>query len=727
MYQSVTGDSVGSLKIKREGITDIDAIELFSNSEVKIGNISSGTAGDGSFRTQAGKFSIPGTREKGVLHHSWLNRDVVEIKATADGGVFAEPTASFKPGTVLTYNSLGQYKKATWSADPFDGYKDAEVVGIIEKITSDDYILQVPVQGASYTTSIFSQFEPVSIVGNGKTVFGYVYESLPASGLSGIKVFVDSFPSGVTVGSFAIGGSLFVGGATLKGSADDDIIGVCASVGITVNPVNYAVIVRQGVFDIPDVGQGATGYDAVVGLTAGYLFYLAATGGVTYSSGNLFDPEAFFLAKATVAKPLFIYMGSVDGKRQGLFQNYQGLGLTYSITSYQSQPVYYSVETGELNDFSVIGEVSGRNKILNSGFDLWSRLDVFGQTYEGMDGGLNKGITFNSNSRLQYPFGSTYSNEELNGTIKAGYIADSYFFDTYNTGRQIGVSRSPVSSALPSMPSEPNYELVLTQSDLQSGDKARLYSVIPEHTNLSDTDMNFSFFAKTDASSLELKVGVAYVWGSGSTYAKITNYHAFVSDGVATTGGAFDFYTDGITSSYARYQFAFSSESLSYPGASLGASLVAPFIEIGTLDVGESLHLTGLQLSKGISPKPYEKRPLALEKAECDRFFQNVVVGNGGYYPIFTGLSGPSIFTAVNLQTPFVAVPQVANALDLTIEGIVGASATGDPVNIRKNSLSLFRSTEAISSTYHRYFETLYSLDASGFSGTVASRLTGLA
>ena len=746
IYQSVTGDSVGSLKMKREGLTDYDALEMFPNSEVKIGNIANGTGGDGSFRTEGTKFSVPGTREKPVLHHSWQNRDIVEIKATADGGLFSESTSVYKPGTVLTFNSFGQYKRARWDANPSDGYKDAEVVGILEKVTSDDFVLQVPVisgVGSAYSTSLFSQYENVSIVGNGKTVYGYVYETLPASGLSGIKIFVDSYPSGVTSGWFTkTTGLIFVGGATLRGSADNDLIGISSGIGITVTPVNYGVIVRQGVFEIPAIGVGATGYDAIttLGLSAGYLFYLGGTfggnqsncyGGVTYAPNNLFDPQVFYNAGANVAKPVFIYLGTMDGKKMGLFQAYQGLGLTYSITSSDLQPIYYDKDTNEIQDFNLIGQVSGRNKILNSGFDLWRRLDAAGSAYMGFDGGMTYGITFGTTVRSFYPFGATYSGfaaTPLTNTLVSGYITDGYFLDTLNRTRTLYVKRQTISSTLPSMASPPNYELKITQvtGGTNTG-RARLYSVIPDHKTLSGSDFNFSFYAKSDsASTVGITVGTAFVWNAGSTYAVIESKGAFLSSGSGTSGGKA--YTANLTSEYARYQFAFSSESLTYSGA-VGAngSFIAPFIEMGlTLGDGRSIHITGLQLSKGISPKPYEKRSPSDEKSECDRFFQNIVIGNGGYYPVFTGSSGPKIFAATTLPIPLAEIPQVVTATDVNIIGMIGASASGDPKRIQRDSLSVLRDTDTISSTYHRYFESVYSLDASGFSGSVSARLMGM-
>ena len=699
IYQSVTGDSVGSLKMKREGLTDYDALEMFPNSEVKIGNIANGTGGDGSFRTEGTKFSVPGTREKPVLHHSWQNRDIVEIKATADGGLFSESTSVYKPGTVLTFNSFGQYKRARWNANPSDGYKDAEVVGILEKVTSDDFVLQVPVisgVGSTYSTSLFSQYENVSIVGNGKTVYGYVYETLPASGLSGIKIFVDSYPSGVTSGWFTrTTGSIFVGGATLRGSADNDLIGISSGIGITVTPVNYGVIVRQGVFEIPTTGVGATGYDAIttLGLSAGYLFYLGGTfggnqsncyGGVTYAPNNLFDPQVFYNAGANVAKPVFIYLGTMDGKKMGLFQAYQGLGL-----------------------------------------------DASGSAYMGFDGGMTYGITFGTTVRSFYPFGATYSGGAANpstNTLVSGYITDGYFLDTLNRTRTLYVKRQTISSTLPSMASPPNYELKMTQvtGGTNTG-RARLYSVIPDHKTLSGSDFNFSFYAKSDSgSTVGITVGTAFVWNAGSTYAVIESKGAFLSSGSGTSGGKA--YTANLTSEYARYQFAFSSESLTYSGA-VGAngSFIAPFIEMGlTLDDGRSIHITGLQLSKGISPKPYEKRSPSDEKSECDRFFQNIVIGNGGYYPISTGSSGPKIFAATTLPIPLAEIPQVVTATDVNIIGMIGASASGDPKRIQRDSLSVLRDTDTISSTYHRYFESVYSLDASGFSGSVSARLMGM-
>lgn len=754
IYQSATGADVGTLKIRREGMTDFDALELFADSQVKIGTISNGTGGDGSFKTEAAKFSVPSTREKQVLHYSWQNRDIVELKGTTEGGLFAESTSSFKPGTVLTYNNLGQYKRARWDASPFDGYKDAEVVGILEKITTDDFLLQVPVisgRGATYTTSLFSVNENVTIQGNGFTVRGYVYDSLPSSGLSGIKIFVDNFPTGISAGSFVKNtGSIFVGGATLFGSADNDFIGISAAIGITVTNVNYGVIVRQGLFEIPDNVVGATGYESIsnLGLSAGWLFYLGGTfsgnktnsyGGVTYSPNNLFDPQIFYNCGANVAKPLFIYLGLIDGKRMGMFNHYQGLGLTYSITTPDMQPIYYDNDTQEIQNFEIIGQASGRNKILNSGFDLWTRLDAAGTSYSGFDSGISRGITFGETKRSFYPFGVTYNGLPASyndNTLISSYIADGYFFDTLNRSRGVLVRRQPISTSLPTgMAYPPNYELRITQvtGGVTSG-RPRLYSIVPNHKTLPEHDFNFSFYARSDSpTTVGISAGVAFVWNNGATYAIIESKHAFLSSGSGTPGVSSGVsggksYITNLTNTYQRFHFAFSSESLSYSGATGDtSSFIAPFIEMGsTLPNGNSIYLTGLQLSKGIAPKPYEKRSVSQEKLECDRFFQNIVLANGGYYPIFTGNSGPKIFAVSNIQTPLAETPTVINALDITSSGIIGVSAFGDPLNVRKNSISVQRTTDTVSSSYHRYFESVYCLDASGFSGSISKRLLGL-
>lgn len=744
IYQSVTGGSIGTLKIKREGITDFDSLELFANSEVKIGAIHDGSSGSsersGSFTTRAAKFSVPGTNNTGVLHYGWQNRDVVELAATADSGLFAEPTSTFKPGTVLSLDSNGKYIRARWDADPSNGYKEAEVVGIIESVTSNDYLLQIPVTGGTpYSTSIFSKGENVSIVGNGYTVRGYVYDdSLPINGLSGIRVFVDSFPTGITTGSFTAGsGTIFVGGATLRGTADEDAIGICGSIGITVSPVNYAVIVRQGVFDIPVQGSGATGYDQIytLGLTPGYLFYLGGTmngndancyGGVTISSGNLFNPIEFYNAGANVAKPLFIYLGTIEGKKAGLFQPYQGLGLTYSITSADTQPIYYDTDTGEIDNPELLGEVGGnRNKILNCGIDLWSRLDTFGLTYFGAEGQPIKGVTFGDTPITEYPHGSTYSSDSPFNLV-SGYIADGFFFDTFNRNRTMRVERQQLTPnlILNSLPQRPEYELKFTQSS--GSGKCRLYAVVPDHKTLSKHDMNFSFYAKSDtAGTMGVTTGIAFVWSNGSTYAVTESSHVFISDGSGTSGG--NYYSVNIGSTYDRYQFAFSSESLSYPGATgIGDSFVAPFIEFGSLSEGESFFVTGFQLSKGMKVKPFSKRSYAEEKSECDRYFQNIVLAHGGYYPISTGSSGPKLFTGTNINTTMAELPSIKAAIDITKQGIQGACGSTDPYSRKKNHISVFRETDPTSVTYHRYFETLYTLDASGFSGAVNNKLTGL-
>ena len=274
------------------------------------------------------------------------------------------------------------------------------------------------------------------------------------------------------------------------------------------------------------------------------------------------------------------------------------------------------------------------------------------------------------------------------------------------------------------MVSPPNHQLQIKRVTANGAPKPRLYALIPDVKTLSSHDMNFSFWAKTDATSLGFTAGVAFVWNDGATYAVVEGDHAFGSDG--TTSGT-NFYIDSLDGTYQRYQFAFTSESLTYPGLSGDRnSFVAPFIEFDTLGTDESVYITALQLSKGMTPKPYQKRSYAEEKAEADRFFQNIVVGQGGYYPISTGDSGPDIFAAVNLSVPMAETPAALAAIDILNSGVDGASAFGDPQNLKKNYLSVFRTPSASSSTYHRYFETVYALDASGFSGAVQSVLMGL-
>lgn len=727
IYQSATGDSVGTLKVIREGVTQFNTLELYTNSEVKIGSIYEGSSGaNGTFKTRASKFSVPGTNSTGVIHYGWQNRDVEEFAATADQGRFAESLSAYSSGTVLTFDDNGNYIRASWDADPATGYKKAEVVGILEKFSSD-YVLQVPLTGgSSYTTSGLLLNEPVSISSGAGTIYGYIYETLPPSGLSGVKVFVDEFPAGITPGSLTAGSAFFTLGATLYGTYDDDAFGISGSMGITVSEKQYATIVRQGVFSIPQTGSGATGYDDIDGLTAGYLFYLAANGGITYASGNLFDPVEFYEAGANVSKPLFLYLGTVEGERAGLLQAYQGLGLTYSVTSSENQPVYYETRTGELSDFGVLGEGGIANKILNSGFDIWSRLDLMGATYSGWEGSTYSGITIGSTTRAEYPFGATYTGLDSGSAIVSSYITDGYFFDTVNHGGgNFFVSRETTEGIdFSGMVSQPNHQLRIMRVSASGSQKPRLYAIVPDVKTLSSHDLNFSFWAKTDATSIGFTAGVAFVWNDGATYAVVEGDHAFGSDG--TTSGL-NFYKDTLDGTYQRYQFAFTSQSLQYPGASGDrASFVAPFIEFDTLGTDESVFLTALQLSKGMSPKPYQKRSYAEEKTECDRFFQNVVIGHGGYYPVSTGESGPELFASVNLSIPFAESPSVVTAVDVINRGVDGASANGDPQHIRKNYISVFRTPSSSSGTYHRYFETAYALDASGFSGAVQSVLMGL-
>jgi len=728
IYQSVTGAAAGTLKFIREGLNDTDALQLFSNAEVKIGTIHIGSTGNGSFKTLASNYAVPAVANKGVLDYSWQNRDTIEISSSAAGGMFAESLLSYLNGTVLAFNSNGKYIKAQWNADPDTGYKDAEVVGILEKKISD-YVLTIPgitrsspdpspVNGYSYT-----QNEPVSIKNSSTTINGYIYNRSTSS----VDVYVDEFPTGITAGSLTGSAPFFTGGATLYGSFGDYAMGICGTNGITVSQKDFAVIVRQGLFDIPETGSSAaTGYAAITGLTAGYVMYLYSNGGVTYATDNEFNSQDFYQANATVGKPLFVYLGLIDGKRVGMFNHYQGLGLTQAVLDSDSEPVYYSPDTDELTNFDLLGEVGGKNKIINSGFDIWNRLDTMGGTYFGTEGSTYSGITFNITQRSAYPYGATYSAVDSTGLIKSSYIADGYFIDTY-TGRVLGAIKQPISSytGLDQLSSPPENELVLRNpSASPTSTKTRLYAIVPNHRNLQESQLNLSFFGKASATT-GITVGLAYVYSSGSTYAVIESYHTSLASGYGVSGGTF--YGATLGTSYQRFNFPFSSIPLNLNQTANKNSFVAPFIEIGTIGAGSNatISTTGWQLSKGMSVKPYEKRTYGQEKGDCDRFFQNIVLAHGGYFPVSTGTSGPSLFTATNFPVPFANTPLVVGAVDVLLRGICGGS-TYDATTVRKNSLSVFRSTNPSSTTYHRYFETVYAIDASGFSGTLNTRLLGM-
>lgn len=717
IFQSVTGGSVGSLQMKREGITDINAIELFPNGEVKVGTLSTGTGGNGSFRTYPAAFTVPAVGAGGVLHHGWQNRDVVEMSSS----YFGESLSAFKLGTALVFDDNGKYIRGQWDADPTTGYKDAEVVGLLEKTTSD-YILQVPVTGGAGT--LYSLNEAVKIQnGSGAIISGYVWENPPTVGLSGIKVIIDDFPTGTTAGSITGGSSFYTLGATLYGSNDSVALGICGSIGITVSEQRWAVVVREGVFDIATT-DAATGYGSLSGLTAGYVMYLHKDGGITYASGNNFSSAEFYGAAATVAKPLFIYLGN----NKGMYHPYQGSGITQAVTGFSAEPVFYEPSTNELTNFGILGDVGGRNKIINSGFDLWTRLDTAGNTYAGAEGSAYSGITFGFTPYSVYPFGITYG---IGGGIQASYIADAFFLDASgNRNKEIAVRRqqvNPVNTVLEDSSTPPENELVLVSDETNTA-RVRLYSVVPNYHTLGNHDFNFSFYAKCSEDSgfsAGVTVGVAYVWNGGVTYARIENYHRSLASGVGPSGGTA--YYANLSQNYVRYNFPFSSESLNLDTTGHRDSFVAPFIEFGPdMDDGRSISTTGWQLSKGMSVKPYIKKSYAEEKGECDRYFQNVVLAHGGYFPLNTGLSGPDLFTAANLPIPLAETPKVVGAVDTLTRGIFVGS-TSDVQSLRKNYISVFRRTNPTSTTYHRYFETVYSLDASGFSGSIQSRLFGMA
>jgi len=726
IFQSVTGAAAGSLQIGREGISDVNTLELFSNGEVKVGTLSTGTGGQGSFRTYPAAFAVPAVGAGGVLHYGWQNRDIVEFGTTANSGLFAEALSLYRSGTALVFNDNGQYIRGQWDAEPSTGYKNAEVIGILEKTTSD-YILQVPVTGGLGTS--YTLNEAVRIQnGNGQSISGYVWEEPPTTGLSGIKVIIDDFPSGITAGTITGGSPFYTSGATLYGSFDNAALGICGSIGITATEKQWAVIVRNGVFEIPQT-NAATGYAALSGLTAGYVMYLHKDGGITYASGNNFSSEEFYEEDATVAKPLFIYLGlDSSGKRLGMYQPYQGSGITQAVTGFSAEPVFYEPNTQELTNFDILGDVGGRNKIVNSGFDLWTRLDTMGKTYAGSEGSTYSGVTFGETSYSVYPFGVTYTA----AGIRAGYIVDGFFIDASGTReKKIVVNRrqvNPFDTVLEDSTNPPENELVVVGPDGTSK-AVRLYSVVPNYHTLGNHDFNFSFYAKcsNDAGfSAGITVGVAYVWNGGSTYAKIESHHLTLATGTGVSGGTS--YYKKLDQSYRRYNFPFSSESLSLGTTGYKDSFVAPFIEFGTdmTSSARTISTTGWQLSKGMSVKPYVKKSYAEEKGECDRYFQNVVVAHGGYFPLNTGTSGPDLFAAVNLPVSLAETPRVVEAVDILNRGICGGT-TGDYQSLRKNYISVFRKTNPSSTTYHRYFETLYSLDASGFSGSVQSRLLGMA
>lgn len=724
IFQSVTGAAAGSLQVKREGISDVNTLELFSNGEVKVGTLSTGTGGQGSFRTYPAAFAVPAVGAGGVLHYGWQNRDVVQFTTNTNGGLFGEPISYFKPGTALVFNGNGHYIRGQWDTNPNTGYKEAEVVGILEKTTSD-YVLQIPVvgSGTAYTLN-----EAVRIQSwNGNFLSGYVWETPPANGLSGVKVIIDDFTTAITAGTITGGSPFYTSGATLYGSFDNAALGICGSIGITVTEQKWAVIVRGGAFEIPETSIAATGYQILNdnGLSAGYIMYLHKDGGITYAKDNNFSSEEFYQKNATVAKPLFVYLGNINGQRMGLYQNYQGLGITQAISYSDIQPVYYNPSTNELSDFDLLGDVGGKNKIINSGFDLWTRLDTMGATYAGAEGSKRSGITFGSTTITEYPFGVTY---EFNN-ISSSYIADGFFLDASNArNKMVEVVRSPISSfsgELERCSNPPENELVITSRDTESK-PVRLYAVVPNYHTLGKHDFNFSFYGRASNNPTGVTVGVAYVWAGGVTHAKIENYHlSLVSGEVGFSGGTT--YGMNLTTTYTRYSFPFSSESLNLNTQGYKDSFVAPYIEFGTdMGQGESLSTTGWQLTKGMTVKPYVKKSYAEEKGDCDRYFQNVVLAHGGYYPLSTGNSGPELFVAANLPVTMAEIPKIAQVVDTTIQGIVSGT-TSDVKNVRKNYISVFRKTNTTSPIYHRYFETVYCLDASGFSGSVQSRLSGMA
>ena len=227
-----------------------------------------------------------------------------------------------------------------------------------------------------------------------------------------------------------------------------------------------------------------------------------------------------------------------------------------------------------------------RNKIINGGFDIWQR-----------------GSTFTS------PTGGTYTADRWRGGGSGGTAGTFTFARTV-----LGVTDLPLTEA------GLTYYAKHTQTVAPSGTH-NIENRIENVRTFAGKTVTLSFYARLNSGTMALSFSIVQSLGTGGTGSPTTVTPTIKNSSGTTITTA--------TSSWARYTATFTVPSLS--GMTIGTSGDDYLsLSLNTPASGTwNFDIAGIQIEEGLFATPFEQRPIGIELALCQRYYQNIVTPNG--------------------------------------------------------------------------------------------------
>jgi len=204
-----------------------------------------------------------------------------------------------------------------------------------------------------------------------------------------------------------------------------------------------------------------------------------------------------------------------------------------------------------------------------------------------------------------------------------------------------------------------NFARIVTSGQAAVGDFALLQQGIEDVRTFAGAQIVISFWARAGSGTPSVSVEWAQSFGTGGS----------PSAGVESYVGKIQ-----LSTSWTRYQIAYTVPSIS--GKTIGTdanssnNILRIFTSAGSNfnartgalgNQNATIDFWGVQVERGTRATPLERRPIGMEAALCERYYQLLVDGNTqaigpGFSPTATTLYVPVLFRTVMRATPIISI-----------------------------------------------------------------------
>ena len=271
------------------------------------------------------------------------------------------------------------------------------------------------------------------------------------------------------------------------------------------------------------------------------------------------------------------------------------------------------------------GPLAGfRNAIINGNFDIWQR-------------------------------GTSFSNP-----ASGAYLADRWLHSFNGTGSTRTISRQAFTVGQTDVPGEPQYFLRYDQSVAGSGASFNQFAQLIEGVRtFAGQQMTLSFYAKGGA-AFNISATALQNFGTGGSPSAQTS---------TTILG-----TTALTTSWALYTATVTLPSIS--GKTLGTngddslSIAFNLPQNATF----TLDLSRVQIERGPVATPFERRPIGVEEALCERYLRRLEGESATGYATGQCFSATAFSVQMKLDPPMRATPTLTSS-NVQVWNATGASA----------------------------------------------------